>query len=200
MLDLVFQSILKFAIRTDGLRRSPTTNAKDARPIVTSAVHACMRAPALYSEAVMVRALWLLAGGTLLGGGCAANVADTGGADYGVVQQPEQRVTRACSTPQCELARQQYPTCLRQCTAELTRSPAPDAGEPLAVCEARCDGLPDPLCERGISSGGVCCAASCGNCGGLGCSQRPGGVDECCVRRVQGVGESCLHQAAPCVL
>jgi hypothetical protein len=103
-------------------------------------------------------------------------------------------------THECELARQQYPTCVRECTTELARTAPSDTTEPVAGCEARCEGLPDPLCERGISSGGACCAAGCGDCGGLGCSQRTGGVADCCVRRIQGAATSCLHQAGPCLL
>lgn len=140
---------------------------------------------------------------TLLVAGCAANVADTGGADYGIAQPERQhavRAPRACTTPECELAQKQYPTCLRECTKQLARTTSADAADPVATCEARCEGLPDPLCERGISSEGACCPAGCRDCGGLGCSQRPGGVNECCVLRIQSAGTSCLRQAGPCLL
>ena len=44
--------------------------------------------------------------------------------------------------------------------------------------------LADPNCDGGLlESSGVgtpCCAASCGTCGGSGCSSRPGGADACC--------------------
>ena len=49
----------------------------------------------------------------------------------------------------------------------------------------------------------ICCAKSCGQCGGSGCSQRPGGAEVCCassflnvVNRVCGVRD----QKAPCKL
>jgi len=35
-------------------------------------------------------------------------------------------------------------------------------------------------CSNGITAGDKCCAASCGSCGGTGCSQRPGGASKCC--------------------
>ncbi|CAN0007911.1 unnamed protein product, partial [Hapterophycus canaliculatus] len=33
----------------------------------------------------------------------------------------------------------------------------------------------------GVQSGHICCAEECGACGGVGCSQRPGGPDACCI-------------------
>ena len=44
--------------------------------------------------------------------------------------------------------------------------------------------------------GQTCCKASCGACGGSGCSQRPGGT-ECCAGQAQTLG-SCEGSAAPC--
>lgn len=35
-------------------------------------------------------------------------------------------------------------------------------------------------CSSGIKAGEVCCASSCGACGGSGCSGRPGGGSKCC--------------------
>lgn len=35
-------------------------------------------------------------------------------------------------------------------------------------------------CEDGVRSGAVCCAASCGRCGGQSCQNRPGGPSKCC--------------------
>merc|ERR1740117_180687 len=41
------------------------------------------------------------------------------------------------------------------------------------------------LCSSGISNakGTVCCAKSCGACGGSGCSKRPGGPGKCCSQK-----------------
>ncbi len=59
---------------------------------------------------------------------------------------------------------------------------------------------PDPTCQRGISSGKVCCAVSCGKCGGTGCSKRPGGANACCTGNVAAAKLSCTKYSAPCVM
>ncbi len=58
----------------------------------------------------------------------------------------------------------------------------------------------DPRCEEGIASGTACCAASCGECGGTGCSEREGGADACCTSHIAESGRSCLSVEAPCIL
>eukprot|EP00992_Anisonema_acinus_P001392 TRINITY_DN10460_c0_g2_i1.p1 TRINITY_DN10460_c0_g2~~TRINITY_DN10460_c0_g2_i1.p1 ORF type:complete len:588 (+),score=120.52 TRINITY_DN10460_c0_g2_i1:57-1820(+) len=58
---------------------------------------------------------------------------------------------------------------------------------------------PDPNCERGIQAGTACCAASCGECGGSGCSGRPGGGESCCGSPVR-AAESCITRGPPCSL
>ena len=46
------------------------------------------------------------------------------------------------------------------------------------------------------SSGSLCCAKSCGTCGGSGCSNRPGGKTNCCAGEIT---KTCgLNQKAPC--
>jgi len=43
------------------------------------------------------------------------------------------------------------------------------------------DGAPtESFCSDGIVSGNVCCASSCGACGGTGCDGFPGGAENCC--------------------
>lgn len=37
----------------------------------------------------------------------------------------------------------------------------------------------------------VCCAATCGGCGGVGCNMRPGGRDNCCVGTIRSSGKMC---------
>ena len=44
-----------------------------------------------------------------------------------------------------------------------------------------------------------CCAASCGKCGGPGCSQRPGGVSRCCDSGVRASGRFCEDAGPPCI-
>ncbi len=59
---------------------------------------------------------------------------------------------------------------------------------------------PDPTCKFGISSGKACCAASCGKCGGAGCSQRPGGANACCTGNIKAANKSCTKHPAPCLM
>lgn len=58
----------------------------------------------------------------------------------------------------------------------------------------------DPTCEGGIRSGAACCPASCGACGGSGCSKRPGGAEACCADRIVASRVSCSGASAPCVV
>jgi hypothetical protein len=59
---------------------------------------------------------------------------------------------------------------------------------------------PDPTCQYGIAAGSICCAASCGTCGGTGCSQLPGGAASCCMGIIAESGRSCNDYPAPCIL
>jgi peptidoglycan/xylan/chitin deacetylase (PgdA/CDA1 family) len=63
----------------------------------------------------------------------------------------------------------------------------------------------DPTCENGVkfsspTVGQVCCAASCKTCGGSGCSQRPGGVNACCVNQILTNNLSCKYSSPGCVM
>lgn len=42
-----------------------------------------------------------------------------------------------------------------------------------------------PTQDEPICIGRVCCAASCGSCGGAGCGRRPGGRSQCCVGAIR---------------
>jgi len=55
---------------------------------------------------------------------------------------------------------------------------------------------------KGIYNGGIaCCKASCGKCGGLGCSRRPGGASGCCQQHITRNGKVCSRNVmAPCNL
>lgn len=60
-----------------------------------------------------------------------------------------------------------------------------------------------PLCSAGyINSGGdVCCASSCGACGGSGCGGRPGGGANCCVGAILTANVPCTSSdQTACVL
>ena len=59
---------------------------------------------------------------------------------------------------------------------------------------------PDPDCDTGIRSGDICCASSCGSCGGSGCGGLPGGGDNCCKGGISSSGRSCLDHPPPCVV
>ena len=50
----------------------------------------------------------------------------------------------------------------------------------------------------GISSGNICCAANCGICGGVGCSDRPGGTENCCTNKIPLETICGAGQMAPC--
>jgi hypothetical protein len=63
----------------------------------------------------------------------------------------------------------------------------------------------DPVCERGLPAGGangtsVCCLASCGKCGDVGCDKRAGGAQGCCVGAIEKASRSCSTHEAPCVV
>ena len=57
---------------------------------------------------------------------------------------------------------------------------------------------------KGIIRRNVCGSAGCGQVGGMGCSQRPGGAEKCCVGRIreeaQGKGLCKKKSDVPCVL
>ena len=53
----------------------------------------------------------------------------------------------------------------------------------------------EALCADGISSAFHCCTASCGSCGGVGCSRRPGGVNKCCTGRINTLGRNCTDRS-----
>eukprot|EP00903_Cladosiphon_okamuranus_P016837 g15527.t1 len=67
--------------------------------------------------------------------------------------------------------------------------------------------IPDPVCPGadnipGVesSNGDVCCVASCGICGGPGCSSR-GPAEDCCESTIEDSGEPCSSTgAAPCYI
>lgn len=59
----------------------------------------------------------------------------------------------------------------------------------------------DSTCD-GILEGSVCCGASCGECGGNGCSSRGNGAEDCCAASISASGVFCSDTggAAPCIV
>lgn len=45
----------------------------------------------------------------------------------------------------------------------------------------------------------ICCPDTCGQCGGPGCSARPGGGDKCCTNIIKANGRKCNKVGPPCV-
>ena len=58
----------------------------------------------------------------------------------------------------------------------------------------------DPACANGIRERNVCCAKSCGKCGGTGCNDFPGGSKSCCSGTITRAANSCSDHAAPCIV
>eukprot|EP00976_Prorocentrum_cordatum_P096341 1190532-Prorocentrum_minimum.AAC.2 len=58
----------------------------------------------------------------------------------------------------------------------------------------RVGGIPD------FKNSHVCCAATCGRCGGENCQARPGGADACCGGRINSNRRMCSHGRAPCLV
>jgi hypothetical protein len=56
------------------------------------------------------------------------------------------------------------------------------------------------LCASGVRGGNICCAASCGKCGGSGCSGRPGGASKCCAGSIRDAQRSCAEFEPPCLI
>ena len=58
-------------------------------------------------------------------------------------------------------------------------------------------------CSAGVlhPSRRVCCNATCGLCGGRGCSSRPGGAPQCCMPAILRTGRVCESRAdVACIL
>lgn len=53
----------------------------------------------------------------------------------------------------------------------------------------------------GIENAGICCAATCGSCGGRGCRSRMGGEENCCTGYIATNGAPCSEtNAPPCII
>jgi len=47
------------------------------------------------------------------------------------------------------------------------------------------------VCRSGLRSGRFCCGGDCGQCGGRGCQNRPGGGNACCTNQIRRSGRRC---------
>ena len=67
------------------------------------------------------------------------------------------------------------------------------------VCLMAVASASDPTCKTGIEHDTtICCAKSCGRCGGTGCESLPGGPDSCCAGQIKKNGKSCATSDPPC--
>merc|ERR1712166_339166 len=61
-----------------------------------------------------------------------------------------------------------------------------------------------PYCTNGFANpkGDTCCKKTCGDCGGSGCSKRPGGTNNCCTNKIQAAKKLCKKNGAdaPCII
>merc|ERR1719215_759434 len=55
-------------------------------------------------------------------------------------------------------------------------------------------------CQSGLRSGRFCCGGQCGQCGGRGCQNRPGGRDSCCTTRIRSSGRRCSGNMQNCLM
>ncbi len=77
------------------------------------------------------------------------------------------------------------------CTYDLCCEDAPP-GQRSTACS---NGLP------GVEQEGICCDINCGECGGAGCADRPGGASDCCANHIQDRGLLCsVSGQAPCII
>lgn len=75
-------------------------------------------------------------------------------------------------------------------------TPTPTPTEPLVTSTSG-----NPFTCDGILNGQICCRQECGSCGGVGCSDRGGGLtgDDCCVSNIEEHGALCsVAGQAPC--
>jgi hypothetical protein len=73
------------------------------------------------------------------------------------------------------------------------------AGEGLLAEVEEGKPVQDEICP-GIQQGTACCPLSCGICGGAGCSQLPGGAQNCCTGAIKEANKSCTSHSPPCVI
>ena len=67
---------------------------------------------------------------------------------------------------------------------------------PSSILAQTCEARGGKLGTHGIR---VCCSSGCGECGGRGCDQRPGGAAECCPLKILESRRACANVSAPCV-
>lgn len=80
---------------------------------------------------------------------------------------------------------------------DATSPPPSPSGTPSAPSSSPVSKNPSlkPICN-----GEYCCPGSCGACGGVGCSTRPGGPQDCCVGNIIDAKRYCERDFPPCKL
>ena len=81
----------------------------------------------------------------------------------------------------------------------ISMDPTPSPVTPSPVTPSPTSSGSDPMCALGLIKQDVCCPTTCGTCGGVGCSLRPGG-SACCGGPIRAAGLSCNDGLAPCVI
>ena len=74
--------------------------------------------------------------------------------------------------------------------------PGPHPSTPAAMCKA----VGGIVATSGKEKGVVCCAKSCGTCGGKDCGKHPGGHEACCTSEIFKADKACNSTQAPCVI
>ena len=74
-----------------------------------------------------------------------------------------------------------------------TPGPPGPAPGPAAQCAAA-NGILSPKTKHA----NICCAKSCGSCGGKDCGDKPGGSHDCCSNQITEDGRKCATVSAPC--
>eukprot|EP00903_Cladosiphon_okamuranus_P020236 g18573.t1 len=91
--------------------------------------------------------------------------------------------------------------CCKSGVEDLGRVCSDTVGAPCVVKDEEDD--EEFMCsgDAGILKGDVCCEASCGTCGGSGCSKRGNGEDSCCTSNIKDDGDKCSKtKSAPCYM
>jgi peptidoglycan/xylan/chitin deacetylase (PgdA/CDA1 family) len=98
---------------------------------------------------------------------------------------------------ECNSLTDEYCNCDPIQNVIVTNSPT---SSPITPLPTPSDLTSDPTCQYGILStyGDTCCPLSCGQCGGNGCGNQPGGSESCCSANILLTDNYCDTNVAPC--
>lgn len=92
-----------------------------------------------------------------------------------------------------------YPTTLGRISPQpQTPTPNPTKIQIPPTVSASPIQVPTLPAGRPVCSGAYCCPGFCGKCGGSGCSKRPGGSENCCVKGIINSKRYCERDGPPC--